>query len=441
MSGPSCRLHLPLALALFSVLFTQACGGRKNENGGGTTPPTGVTTVTGKLLFEGRYPSVTGGQIKLGAAETLPATGLEAYVIDGGGNIKGSTRILDDNGNFTVTLNKALVPGSDKLVFPALYSVKQGGQERILLAVLEPTSGGAPKKNLKLDIWMWTATLSSGKAGTLTIKEASGSGAVFIFLLNLAAMAEAADAAGAAQIKPLAVLWAPNITWSCGACYASAAPQQTTSGTQLSQSIFIGDDKGGAGAWGYPVLMHEFGHYVASNYSRDDSPGGSHYIGQLIAPAFAWSEGWASFFALAIMSTWVEEAISIFWDIQSNSSFWIDIGDATTSKGTLKKPTASGGMAQNLDEYYVSSMIWHLWDGKEVPEPAGDKDGVALGSDSVLQAIMSKRFLNWDRGGKGSDFVDFVDAVLCSQGSLKAQATNTIKTYLGFPYDGKPGCP
>ena len=306
---------------------------------------------------------------------------------------------------------------------------------------MEPTTGGAPKKNLKLDIWMWTATLNSAKAGTLTIKEAQGSGAVFVFLFNLAAMAETADAAGSAQIKPLAVLWAPKVTWTCGACYASSAPQYTASGTQLSQSIFISDEQSGAGPWGYPVLLHEFGHYVANNYSRDDSPGGSHYIGQLIAPAFAWSEGWASFFSLAVMSEWVEEAISIFWDIQSGSSFWIDIDSAKTSKGFLKKPTASGGMTQNLDEYYVSSMLWHLWDGKEIPEPAGDKDGTALGSDAVLKALMSKRFLNWNRGATGSDFVDFVDATLCNQGSLTSQVTNTVKTYLGFPYDGKPGCP
>ena len=328
--------------------------------------------------------------------------------------------------------------GSSSRPFTASY---RGGAERVLLAVLKPTSGGAPKKNLKLDVWLWTAAINSANVGTLVIKESNGSAAVMLYQINLAAMAETASAAGEAQIKPLSVLWGPGITWTCGACYSSQAPQYTSAGTQLSQSIFISDEKGGAGAWGYPVLLHEFGHYVANNYSRDDSPGGSHYIGQLIAPAFAWSEGWASFFSLAIMSEWVEEAISIFWDIQSGSSFWIDVDSAKTSKGTLTPPTQSGGLAQNLDEYYVTSMLWHLWDGKEIPETPGDNDGTALGTDRVLKGIMSNRFLKWDRGAKGSDFVDFVDAVLCADGSLKTPVNKTVKTYLGFPYDGQPGCP
>ena len=85
-------------------------------------------------------------------------------------------------------------------------------------------------------------------------------------------------------------------------------------------------------------------------------------------------------------------------------------------------------------------MIWHLWDGVEVKEPAGEDDGTALGSDKVLKAVMSDRFLNWNRGAKGADFVDLADAVLCDNKGLVTSMTKTIQTYLGFPYDGSPGC-
>ncbi len=41
------------------------------------------------------------------------------------------------------------------------------------------------------------------------------------------------------------------------------------------------------------VLYHEFGHFVAANFSRDDSPGGIHFFGDDdLDMRLAWSEGW-----------------------------------------------------------------------------------------------------------------------------------------------------
>jgi hypothetical protein len=49
------------------------------------------------------------------------------------------------------------------------------------------------------------------------------------------------------------------------------------------------------------VLIHEYGHYVAHRYSRDDSPGGDHFFGDMLDPRLAWSEGWADFFAQSVL--------------------------------------------------------------------------------------------------------------------------------------------
>ena len=49
------------------------------------------------------------------------------------------------------------------------------------------------------------------------------------------------------------------------------------------------------------VLWHEFGHYIASEVSRDDSPGGCHYFDMNdLDLRLAWSEGWGDFFPMAV---------------------------------------------------------------------------------------------------------------------------------------------
>ena len=43
-----------------------------------------------------------------------------------------------------------------------------------------------------------------------------------------------------------------------------------------------------------PVIAHEWGHYYQSAFSRDDSPGGSHSLSDLLDRRLAFSEGWGN---------------------------------------------------------------------------------------------------------------------------------------------------
>ena len=51
------------------------------------------------------------------------------------------------------------------------------------------------------------------------------------------------------------------------------------------------------------VILHEYGHLVAHLYSRDDSPGGPHYLGDAHDLRLAYSEGWANYFSCAVRGT------------------------------------------------------------------------------------------------------------------------------------------
>jgi len=49
------------------------------------------------------------------------------------------------------------------------------------------------------------------------------------------------------------------------------------------------------------VLWHEYGHFIANKYSRDDSPGGAHYLtSNDLDLRLSWSEGWGDFMPTAI---------------------------------------------------------------------------------------------------------------------------------------------
>ena len=397
-------------------------------------------SVDGTLSFEVLWPEFTSsGGIDLSALQTLPAEGMLAIAYDGDGNVLGGTPVAED-GSYSVKLDYEPT-GDETVIFATAWLANMTDSEPRLV-VLQPSTGGK-EGTLTSPIWAWKAPVGEyGWAGDVVVTVEQGSGAIFIFLVLKSAMESIAWdmlAGESSQMTSLGVLWAPGIGWDCGACYWSSCKQNVLNGPTMSQSIFMPGKADTASAWGYPVTLHEFGHYVAGEYSRDDSPGGSHSYGTTIAPPFAWSEGWASFFAVATISRWAQTPVPLFWDIQGSSSFWLDYASGETTLSMIP-PDPDGGIYQNLDESWVAGMLWDLWDGGDVAEASELNDGTALGTAAVLSGIVSQRFMNGDRGATGADFVDFVDSEACLFPSLFSAIYSTVVEYLGFPYDGEPSC-
>ena len=49
------------------------------------------------------------------------------------------------------------------------------------------------------------------------------------------------------------------------------------------------------------IILHEYGHFIEDIFSKTDTPGGSHSARYVIDPRLAWSEGFATFFANAVL--------------------------------------------------------------------------------------------------------------------------------------------
>jgi hypothetical protein len=121
------------------------------------------------------------------------------------------------------------------------------------------------------------------------------------------------------------------------------------------------------------VIGHEQGHYVARNWSNDDSPGGTHYIGDNFQDLrLAWSEGWATFFACATRRAFGREPLaSAYIDTQGapgpgnlNFSFELEGPDM---------PALGAG-----SELAVGAVLWDVIDDASTPDPFPGVDDDAL---------------------------------------------------------------
>ncbi len=412
---------------------TQVC------NASGLCQSTATGSISGSLHYEFLFPTWnTSGQLVLDQTVVWAATHTYVVAYDAQGNNLGDARI-DADGRFAVALTRP-ARSDDFVVFYAAWA--PSGANHLILTILNPARGG-DLENVPFELWSWSASVdATGSTGELTASIANGSGALHLLNLTASAMETVASDLLAGQshhLLSLALLWRTGIPWDCGACYATW-PTYDTTGVQWSETtIWLGAGPGSDSAWGYPTVLHEFGHYVAAAYSRDDSPGGAHYIGEPVSPPFAWSEGFASFFATSTFSRWMGEPWSLFWSIQSYSSFWIDhaVGESDL---TIQPPYPWGGIYQDLDENWVAHMLWELWDGNDIADPGPVNDGIALGTAVVMDAIQRPRFLYGDRGAWGVDFVDFIDTIHCLYPQLQTTLNTVLQNHLRFPYDASPTC-
>jgi hypothetical protein len=95
------------------------------------------------------------------------------------------------------------------------------------------------------------------------------------------------------------------------------------------------------------VLLHEYGHHIAKYYSKDDSPGGVHLLAENTQDIrLAWSEGWATFFAGAVLAS-PNYVDTVGGDPPSNSASTFDLETRATGS-PLTYTTSEGAVATVL---------------------------------------------------------------------------------------------
>lgn len=125
------------------------------------------------------------------------------------------------------------------------------------------------------------------------------------------------------------------------------------------------------------VIAHEWGHYFEDNFSRSDSVGGSHALGNKLDMRVAFGEGWGS--ALSGMST----GSPLYCDTQDQ-----DPGPFQSSGFGFNFENQNHGVDGWFNEISVASILFDLWDSDESAENNFDSDNDSIGF-APIYAVMT----------------------------------------------------
>ena len=109
--------------------------------------------------------------------------------------------------------------------------------------------------------------------------------------------------------------------------------------------------------WDDAVLLHEYGHYAADVYSKDDSPGGPHRLGDsTLDLRLAWSEGWATFFSSAV---------------RDDPRHVDTSGTGVRLEFEIEGPSLASSAQYDTNELAVAAVLWDLHDDTNADEEPG----------------------------------------------------------------------
>lgn len=127
------------------------------------------------------------------------------------------------------------------------------------------------------------------------------------------------------------------------------------------------------------VLWHEFGHFTLQHFSRDDSPGGAHYLNDNTEDLrLSWSEGWGNFFETAVkywlnatdpslLSQAAGVPLSQYTDTEVGG-IYISLNIADPESSTYPCTYGTCSYCSGFECYYASNEIsiartlWHIMD-------------------------------------------------------------------------------
>lgn len=396
-------------------------------------PGTPAATITGRLQYQFRPRNA--GLTNFGAPVVANAPAIIAAVIDGP-TVLG-TAYTGADGSFAVNVYAAPSPSAYVLFLP--YAEYADGVPVLAIGkATAPCRLDMPCSEYGLSDGLWTyytAPLAGATdVGTLLITEANGSGAIFIYEWTLFGQSRlVALYPDVPRLKSLLVTWEPDVAWVCGSCF-NGIPA-TMAGRAFESWIAITGTTATPQHWSSSVLAHELGHYAMRWFSRAPGEGGPHSVFSSSSPGLAWSEGWAAYFGQTTLSAGGLEPV--YFDKQGGSAWWVNLEALSNSYGMLFEfPDPSGTLAQYLNEFVVSAMLWDLADST----PAEDMTTLA---DAPLSAgFHAARLVGpFNRGYSTVDLVDFLDSLRCYGYATAVDIDGVVLTAFGFPYDEAPLCP
>ncbi|HKE94389.1 MAG TPA: hypothetical protein VKB34_08810 [Povalibacter sp.] len=414
------RHSLRFALLSIAALALGACGGQGDNDSAGNPPPPGTTvTLSGKITFD-RIVFQTTLRTGLNPSSPVesPARQITVEALDASsGNTILATTTTDEAGNYTFQ-----VPTNRMVRVRAKAEMAQTGSGgtwnfRVLdntqsatLYVLDGDAADTGTANA-------TRNLRATSGWGTTSYTGTRAAAPFAILDTVySAKKQILDAVAGTAFPALNLYWSkdnrPTVANFCttsgdigttfytpgetAARVSNCAPSPNLPGIDLPAGIYVlGDFANGNGdtdEFDQHVIAHEFGHFVEDKFSRSDSIGGSHSIGDRLDLRVAFSEGWGNAYAGMVL----------------NDPLYRDsaLGVSADTGFDMEADNPNDGWFSELS---ITEILWDLFDNVA---DAGDQ--VALGFPP-LYAVMVGAQRSTDAMTSIYTFVDGLRAANASQ--------------------------
>lgn len=298
--APTSRRLGSLALLTLIAASLAACGGGGSDSPAPppAPPPSsseGPFAVTGKAVFESVPPKSVGMGLDYAASVDKPIRGATVQLIDAASAVIATTA-TDDSGNYSVSL-----PTSQAVRVRVRAEFKRTGSasgDRDF-TVLDNTSSNAL---YVLDSAAFTPTA----AVTQNVRAASGwggssytatraAGPFSLLDVVYSAQAKVASVAPTVTLPPLKVFWSVRNVPSSGDRTLGQIETTFFTTTPSGRALYVlGAANTDTDEYDTHVIAHEFGHYLQSALSRDDSVGQGHGQRDKLDARVAFSEGWGN---------------------------------------------------------------------------------------------------------------------------------------------------
>jgi hypothetical protein len=383
--------------AAWLCLVALGCGGGDDPPAdAGNTGVPGTYTVSGVISYEDRPPLETGA---LGAITPVVARGISVALVAETGGEMLAMGVTGDDGRYALTADGV------------------GGDSVHVLAVASSTDTTRPIQVRRADnnqIHGFGGAdfgLDTITHDVLITVDSGAAGAFNVFDQLVTTMDRIRSIYGTQTPTPLRAFW-----------HAGNGDGTYYSGNEMYLLGEESDDDG----FDDTVILHEAGHYVEDAYGRSDSPGGSH-DGSPADPRLAWSEGFSTYFAMAIRNQ------PVYMD--SNA----DGGWSYNAETSVFRANPNGPIGQQVSEDMIAEILWDMGDPADDDTLAGSHEPVLSVQSYVKTAALRQV------GQGGMDLVDALDGWFVENGLASCAAMRAIvNTAHTFPYDyGGPAgaCP
>lgn len=348
-------------VALLAIVIAPAAGCT------GVAPPSSETArdtdaapagpLAGTVLYEARHPTPSGASAQL---ERRPARWVDLELVDSRGVTLASAR-TDEAGRFEL----ARAPGAASLIVWA--------RVRLANRDVAVTTDADGRQAHRLAIDLATAARPLAIAAS-DAAEGGPAGAFHILDTMLTGLGALERWTGRAP-PPIFVYWGRGATRDWSYFRGERPPGsgrfafELLGGQPGQQATTDTDEHDEA------IMLHELGHLVMTLVSTESSIGGHHPPGVLVDPGLAFEEGRVSWFAVAALG---DPRYQDTIGLEPTGRLRVDRDYSRVNPG----PQGIGS------EQTVGEVLWDLTDGVDELPDDGDGDGVALGPEAVMRAMM-----------------------------------------------------